>query len=58
MANPTEAQLAAALEVLRGALGATQIIGAYLFGSAVAGGLRPVRDLADRIVREVRASAF
>jgi predicted nucleotidyltransferase len=39
------AQVDAALGVLRHALGPTEIIGAYLYGSAVQGGLRPDSDL-------------
>jgi predicted nucleotidyltransferase len=40
-----DAQVDAALGVLRQALGPTKIIGAYLYGSAVEGGLRPDSDL-------------
>lgn len=42
--NPTEAQIEATLAVLDAVLGAN-VVGAYLYGSAVDGGLRPASDL-------------
>jgi streptomycin 3"-adenylyltransferase len=43
--GPVREQVAAALAVLREALGPAEIVGAYLYGSAVDGGLRPDSDL-------------
>ena len=40
-----EAQTAAAVEVIRRGLADSEIVGLYLYGSAVAGGLRPDSDL-------------
>lgn len=52
--GPVREQLEAALAALRAALSPARMVGAYLFGSAVEGGLRPDSDLDLSVVTDRR----
>ena len=55
--EPVEEQSAAAVEVIRRGRSEAEIVGLYLYGSAVAGGLRPESDLDLFVVTDRRLAA-
>ncbi len=55
--DAVEAQTAAAVEVIRRGLADAEIVGLYLYGSAVADGLRPDSDLDLFVVTDRRLTA-